>query len=132
MGRCESVYASIGIKILLCDLLSQVNETNVEEINIMLQDGFVEDDNDYLNNTYLEMLEELTLESKDRMVEKFKDFNNELLVPIKKILSTGRWGYNREGTNCVSRPLDFDLSFDSKVPNITNYKIVFILQQYAS
>ena len=88
MGRCESVYASIGIKILLCDLLSQVNETNVEEINIMLQDGFIEDDNDYLNNTYLEMLEELTLESKDQMVEKFKDFNNELLVPIKKILST--------------------------------------------
>ena len=69
MGRCESVYASIGIKILLCDLLSQVNETNVEEINIMLQDGFIEDDNDYLNNTYLEMLEELTLESKDQMVE---------------------------------------------------------------
>ena len=130
MGRYESAEASIGIKILLCDLLSQVNETNIEQINDMLQDGFIEDDNDYLNNTYLALLEELTLESKDQLIEKCKDFNKELLVPIKKILSTGRWGYYREGSNGGSRPLDFDLSCD--IPNITNYSIVFILKQYAS
>lgn len=130
MGRCESAEASIGIKILLCDLLSQVNETNVEDIDNMLQDGFIEDDNDFLNNTYLALLEELTLESKDRLIEKFKDFNEELLVPIKKILSTQRWGYYRDGINSCSKPLDFDLSCD--IPNITNYSIVFILKQHAS
>jgi len=130
MGRHESAEASIGIKILLCDLLSQVNETNVEQINDMLQDGFIEDDNDHLNNTYLALLEELTLESKDRLMEKCNDFNKELLVPIKKILSTGRWGYYREGANGCSKPLDFDLSCD--IPNITNYSTVFILKQYAS
>ena len=129
MGRCESVESSVGIKILLCDLLSQVNETNVEEINDMLQDGFIEDYNDWLNNTYLELLEELTLESKDRLIEKFKNFKEYLLVPIKQILSTGRWGYNREGTNGCSKPFELFDAFDL---NITNYSKVFILKQHAS
>jgi hypothetical protein len=56
----------------------------------------------------------------------------ELLLPIKKILETDRWGYNREGRNCNYRPIDFDLSVDiEKYKEIEKYTIVFILEQYS-
>ena len=42
-----------------------------------------------------------------------------LLVPVKKILVCERWGYDRDGTNSVSRPIDFDLSV-----NIEKYKVL--------
>ena len=52
MGKCESATASIGIKILLSNLILQINETNVIIIKEMLENGFIEDDNDYFNETY--------------------------------------------------------------------------------
>ena len=41
MGRCESAIASIGIRILLSDLLPQINETNFKLIKEMLKDGLL-------------------------------------------------------------------------------------------
>ena len=56
-----------------------------------------------------------------------------LLVPIKNIISTQRWGYNREGTNSNSRPLDFDLLVNTEeYKDITNYTIVFFITQHAA
>ena len=52
MGRCETATASIGIKILLSDLISQINETNFTLITELLHRGFIEDDNDYFNEIY--------------------------------------------------------------------------------
>ena len=52
MGRCETATASIGIKILLSDLISQINETNFTLIKELLHRGFIEDDNDYFNEIY--------------------------------------------------------------------------------
>ena len=40
-------------------------------------------------------------------------FDKYLLVPIKEIISSTRWGYDREGTNSNSRPIDFDLSVNT-------------------
>lgn len=66
------------------------------------------------------------------------DFNNtslfdkELLVPIKDILSTKRWGYNRTGINSSSRPLNFDLSISTQEYNdIHNFNIIFFIKQDA-
>jgi hypothetical protein len=43
-----------------------------------------------------------------------------------------RWGYARQGTNCVSRPIDFDLSLDiEKYKDIEKYRIVFLLKQHS-
>ena len=57
-------------------------------------------------------------------------FEKELLVPIKKILSTERWGYNRRGINSLSRPLDFDLSVSTEeYKEIKNFNIIFFISQ---
>ena len=131
MGKAETACASLGIKILLSDLILQMNDTNSTFIRKMLEDGFIEDDNDYLNEAYQNVLNEDNFD-KLHLMKEFKlsnVFDQTLLVPIKEILSTTRWGYDRYETHGLSRPIDFDLSvtFD----NIENYTVVFILKQHS-
>ena len=55
-----------------------------------------------------------------------------LLVPVKEILRTTRYGYDRYGTNATSRSLDFDFNISTnKYKDILNANadIVFILEQ---
>ena len=47
MGRSEEATASIGIKILLSDLVEQLNETNMTLIREMLYNGRIEDNNGF-------------------------------------------------------------------------------------
>jgi hypothetical protein len=114
----------------------------------MLQNGFIEDRGDYLNQQYREIIKPTRLPSKiPKNYVDFKEylenefnkktdycddiiFNRKLLVPIKEILSTDRCGYDRYGINSTSRPMDFDLSVNvDKYKDIENYSIVFILKQ---
>ena len=159
MGKCETSSTSIGIKILLSDLIFQINEKNVDLIKKILNDGFISDRNEYYNDAYTDIiwcndLPKNYLEFKDFLEHEFKnkgsylhvrdsnkiepDLRNgcllekELLLPIKKILETDRWGYNREGRNGSYCPIDFDLSVDiEKYKEIEKYTIVFILEQYS-
>lgn len=161
MGRCETATASIGIKILLSDLMSQMNETNFNLIIELLRKGLIEDQNDYFHEVYFDIIfkfNKLVLtdfnECKKYLTEQFisngsyyklrsiapaiptldkgRLIDQILLVPIKDILNIERWGYNRDGSNCVSRKLDFDLSLDiEKYKDIDNLEIVFILGQHA-
>jgi hypothetical protein len=160
MGRSETSTSSLGIKILLSDLLLQINEKNFNIIKEILEDGFIEDDNDMFNSVYNEIIYSIDnnklrdnyLKYKEFLEEKFKNngtynqarfsnvqthtldsgslFNKYLLFPIKDILSTSRWGYERYGTNGSSRPIDFNLLLDlDKYEDIEKYSIVFILRQ---
>lgn len=161
MGKCETSSASIGIKILLSDILSQMNESNFELIMEMLENGFIEDENEFFNETFVSILYiciekqfECWSEIKENLIDEFSKTgtleknktNNKvkytkafgclidkyLLVPVKQILSTDRWGYDRYGTNGSSRSINFDLSLDTdKYNEITNYEIVFILSQHS-
>jgi len=163
MGKSETASAAIGIKILLSDLVSQINETNFHLIKKMLYDGCIEDMNDYYNEAFKVILgyddgdielPETYNDFKDYITEQFKihgsynksKFSNEvepnitsgcllekeLLVPIKTILETERWGYSRYGVNSTSRPLDFDLSVDLKeYEEIKNFKIIFMIKQHS-
>ena len=162
MGQSETATASIGICILLSDLISQMNETNCELIKKMLWEGCIEDENGFYNETFKDIVgfdeydNELPYEwslCKEYLLEQFKnngsynkdrytnaksqDFTygslleKELLVPIKEILSTERWGYNRTGINSSSRTMDFDLSVNTEeYKDIQNFKMVFIMKQY--
>ena len=109
----------------------------------MLVNGFIEDKNDSFNEMYQEIIDCNVLDSnnsnaycldvKEYLINEFKHnnhlFDKELLVPVKIILSTDRWGYNRSGTNSVSRSIDFDLSVNiEKYKEIEKIKIVFILE----
>jgi len=163
MGKSETASASIGIKILLSDLISQINETNFNLIKKMVYDGCIEDSNDYYNEAYKNIigygendneLPEDYLEFKNYLLNEFKNngsyykskfsskvepnlkngclLEKELLVPIKHILETERWGYERYGTNSMSKSLDFDLSLDIKeYENIKKFAIVFIVKQHS-
>ena len=165
MGKSETATASLGIKILLADLVAQINETNFALIKKMLYDGSIEDCNDYYNEAYktilgyddgdIELPEQYDT-FKKYVTEQFKihgDYykskfsskiepnlkngclmEKDLLVPIKDVLETERWGYERYGTNSASRPLDFDLSInldEYKTHNIEKYTVVFILKQHS-
>ena len=161
MGLCDTATASIGIKILLSDLILQMNETNIELIKKMLCEGCIEDSNGFFNETLKKIvgyeyeenvLPEEYLQCKEYLINEFKNngsysknrytgdvtsdsrhvylFDKELLVPIKEILSTDRWGYNRRGINSLSRPLDFDLSVSTEeYKDIKNFNIVFFICQ---
>ena len=163
MGKSETASASIGIKILLSDLVSQINETNFHLIKKMLYDGCIEDMNGYYNEAYKIILghdeDNIELpqtynEFKDYITEQFKihgsydksKFSSEveptitrgcllkkaLLLPVKDILETERWGYARYGINTASRPLDFDLSVDLKMyEELKHFKIIFMIKQHS-
>ena len=165
MGKCETAIASLGISILVADLILQINETNFTLIKKMLYDGCIEDSNDYYNEVYKNILgygyDDNQLPEnydtfKEYIIEQFKlngsyyksklsskvepDLSHgclmekKLLVPIKDLLETERWGYERYGSNSLSRELDFDLSVnleEYKKYNIEKYKVVFIIKQHS-
>lgn len=161
MGKSDTSTASIGIKILVSELLLQMNETNMELIKKILCDGWIEDENGCYNekfknivgyeyeynelpNEYLQCKEYLINELKNNgsynknkftneITPDFRDgclLDKELLFPIKNILSTERWGYNRVGINSSSRFLDFDLSINTEeYKEIKNFNVIFIIKQ---
>ena len=159
MGKSDTASASIGIKILLADLISQINETNFTLIKKMLYDGCIEDANDYYNEAYRNImvygedkLPENYLEFNAYITDKFKEngsyykskfsrivepdisrgslFEKYLLVPIKEILETEIWGYERYVINSASRQLDFDLSVSTEeYKEIKNFNIIFFISQ---
>ena len=159
MVKCETSRSSIGIKILLSDLVLQINETNFDLIKEILNDGFISDKNEHYNDAYAEVilcndLPKNYLEFKEFLEREFKNkgsylhsrysktepdlrngclFEKELLLPIKKILETDRWGYDRYGRNGCCCPIDFiSPSLDiEKYKDIEKYTIVFILEQYS-
>lgn len=172
MGRSDTSTASLDIKILLSDLVDQINETNVALIKKMLFNGFNEDINDFYNETYQQIayyddynlsnnykLPEDYLELKSHLITEFKTHGSllkskfssivtpdlsdgcllekELLVPVEDILSTERWGYNREGVNAMSTDIDnlksilLSLNLE-EYKDIKHFKIVFMIKQDAN
>ena len=163
MGKSETATAAIGLKILLSDLISQINKDNFDLIKQMLYTGCIEDSNDYYNEAYKNIvgygyydneLPEEYVECKQYLLKEFthngsyykskysskvdRDLSKgcllekELLVPIKEILATERWGYERNGINSLSRPLDFDLAVDlEEYKDLAHFTLVFFVKQHS-
>lgn len=158
MGYSECASAAIGIKIKLLDLVAQVAEKNVTYITHLLEEGFIEDENGFYNETYqnivlgdmpeqfLELQQYLTTQfSKhgDLMKSKFKNevrpsltngslMDKSLLIPLHPILSTERWGYNRGGVNGLSCPVMSTANIcteELKESGLKNWEMVFMLKQ---
>ena len=148
--------ASIGIKILLSDLILQINETNFNIIKEILNNGFLEDENDTFNEVfykiilnikndldYIDFKKYFTNESKKcitlrasymlEMTDTSSLFDKVFLFPIKEILTTQINGYDSNAsTNSISRKMDFDLSVNiEKYNEIKNFEIVFILSHHS-
>jgi hypothetical protein len=171
MGKSETATAYIGLKILLKDLVEQMTEANLKQIQKMLEDGCIEDDNDYYNQVYREILCDAFVyddnddnDDKDFQVSQayltqafqskgslYKsktssyetpDLHNGalwdryLLVPLKELLATERWGYSRYGVNSAARPLsEINLSVDddalTSYNNLQHTNVVFFLKQHS-
>ena len=163
MGKCETATAAIGIKILLSDLMLQLNANNFNLIKKMLHTGCIEDSNEYYNEAYKKIvgygeydneLPEEYVECKEYLLKEFTNngsyykskysikeepdlskgclLEKELLVPLKELLATERWGYQRYGVNSLSRPLDFDLSVDlEEYKDIKDFSLVFFVKQHS-
>lgn len=161
MGRSETATASLGIKIILSDLVEQITETNAALIKKMLNEGYIEDSNEFYNETYRRIvyyddynLPENYLELKEHLMKEFKthgsllksnytnkelpDLHNgsllekELLVPVDEIITNQRWGYNREGVNAMSTPYYNIAPNLEEYKSLTNFKVVFIIMQDAN
>jgi hypothetical protein len=163
MGKSETATASLGLKILLSDLVAQMNEENFKIVKKMLYDGCIEDSNGYFNEAYKNILgygyddndlPETCQEFRDYVQDQFSKngsyykskfdskieidltggclLDQVLLIPVKEIGETERWGYERYGSNSMSRPLDFDLSMDlNPFQGIEKLNQVFILKQHS-
>ena len=124
MGHCDEATVSLGIRILLSDLIEQINDDKFDLIKKMLNDGIIEDSNEVyqkvigyddmdviLPDNYMEFKKHLTKEFKNNgSYYRLKDssiiepclergclYERHLLIPIKEIISNDRGGYSREG-----------------------------------
>lgn len=150
MAKCETATASIGIRILLSNLIPQINKNNYPLIKEMLTKGCIEDEDDYYNESYNKVIESAPTELfffkedceevKDYFITTFKRFGScdeslfekALVLPINEILTNSRWGYDRYGTNCIARTMDFSLSVDiEKFKDLEHIEIVFLLRQHS-
>ena len=128
MGKCETSTTSIGVKILLSDLILQINETNFDLIKEILHNGFISDENDIYNDVYSDIiwsniLPKNYLEFKEFLEQEFKNKGSSSYYSNKIEFDLT--------SNCY-RPIDFDLSLDiEKYKQIEKYTIVFILEQYS-
>jgi len=144
MGHSEDVTVSLGISIVVKDLLACMTRENFETIRdeYLGEDSFIADENQDYNSQFRTILEASTGQEvdptilsyeqyKQYLIESFsrygdchhsrsggsemltyeaKDTGNlyhqTLLIPYATLLNTERWGYNREGQNGASCPLD--------------------------
>ena len=160
MGRSECATSSVGIKILVSDLLAQLETATLPQIQQCFMDGFIEDENGFFNEAYKEIVNEdvdLPLDAatcKEYLTQQFRQrgsyiksklhvgrlsdvskgclMDKYLLVPLQTLLRTERWGYNREGINGRACPLDLDTLLTHVVwPDLRHTQRVFIVRQRA-
>ena len=147
MGKSEMATASIGIKIKFVELANLLNADNFESINSILNNAIIEDENEHYNDNYQDMISEMYIyevDYKNNIItfDKYKQelmtytklFDYKLLIPVHKILSTTRWGYDRDGVNSSSMEIkDAMKIINKKMPNeykfLSSYPIVFMLYQ---
>jgi len=157
MGKRECSTASVGVKIKLSDVVSQINETHFALIKTMLWDGWIEDENDYFNEVYSSIvwddMPQDHEEAKEYLTHAFTHqgtyhktrssaaiptldygclLDQYLLVPLHTLLSCERWGHDRFGTNSTSRPIDFDVLIHSNpYKDIEHTAVVLMLRLHS-
>lgn len=117
-------------------MANQINESNYNEIMNILENSYIDDENNDFTHTLRSVLYDLMKDEKDyeqfknKFMEEIKKrgtivqlyngkedeiFNSGylsekyLLFPIEQILDTSRSGYGREGINGTSCTLDFNI-----------------------
>lgn len=93
MGFSESVSVYFGLKIVLKDLVNQIDETNYDKIKEMLQDCncFINDENNQFNSMFENIRSELWIENnpkrktkKDKVILDYITYKNKFNEQISK------------------------------------------------
>lgn len=133
MGRCETAGVWVGFCMLLVDLLNQMNAENVKDVYNIMSCGVIEDMYHTQNDEYQTIIDEVYANydinhnpNAKSIIEEcrtqFARHNlQEVTIPIIEILSTERYGYNRDGTNANCRSL---------VPNMFEFERSNVYQRY--
>jgi hypothetical protein len=160
MGFSQYTTVSIGIKIQLEKLAHQINEQNFDDILKMFDIAYIDDKNNDFTHTLRLVLIDLDGEKdyekfKNKFIKEIKKrgttassyhgkvvevfsygYLNEkyLLIPLKDLISTSRYGYGREGINGTYCGLNIDTQhiknmLEEKYSWLKDGELVMMLQQ---
>jgi len=121
MGKSETVSASIGIKILVSDLILQINKTNFNLIKKMIYSGSIEDSNSYYNEVYRNIIG--YDETDNELPENYLEFKEFLINKLKTNGSYYFLLHISEVATLLTKInfVNFTSTHTSKVePNLTN------------
>ncbi len=160
MGFSQNAIVSIGIKIQLEKLAHQINKQNFDDILKIFDTAYIDDENNDFTHTLRLVLIDLDGEKdyekfKTKFIKEIKKrgttasshygkvvevfsygYLNEkyLLIPLKDLISTSRYGYGREGINGTSCGLNIDTQhikniIEEKYNWLKDGELVMMVQQ---
>jgi len=159
MGRSETAKCSVGLRIPLRKLVEQISETNVEMIERLMEDGFIDDNNGFKDEVFREVLEGVEDwkncdEAKDYLLKtlgkrgdkcksKYSSLESEniskgtlldqhLLYHVVGLIENKRWGFS-EGTNATCTELPDLAKAKEEVKKaykgLEHFSVVLVLHQ---
>ncbi len=119
MGKCETATVSIGIKILLSDLVKQINAENMELVKEMLLNGFIEDENGLFNESFQRCILDGSVNSLHR-----KDHKRSGIVLGHEMTGPGHFGdqmVNNVDPDVLKRDLEREFTRNGNLLSLRGY-----------
>ncbi len=131
MGFSVNSIVSLGVKVKLIDFLDQIQESNMDQIKKVMENGFIEDENYVYSGILMKMIQKHERENWEVMKENLKrdvmgydvyidkkvgkKIKREMkklgelmyLIPEVEMINMMKWG-SEESVNGKSRSLDID------------------------
>lgn len=157
MGFSVNSSVSLGVKVKLIDFLDQIQESNVDQMKKVMENGFIEDENDVYSGILMKMIQKHEKENWEVMKENLKrdvmgydvyidkkvgkKIKREImrlgelmyLIPEVDMMDMTQWG-SEERVNGKSRSLDIDFNklkeeIRDKYAFLSNIEVVMMIQQ---
>jgi hypothetical protein len=131
MGFSVNSTVSLGVKVKLVDFIDQIQESNIDQMKKVMENGFIEDENDVYSGIFMRMRMRHEKENWEEMKENLKRdvmsydvyINHKVgkkikterkmlgelmyLIPEVEMMNMTQWG-SEERVNGKSRSLDID------------------------
>ncbi len=157
MGFSVNSTVSLGVKVKLIDFLDQIQESNMDQMKKVMENGFIEDENDVYSGILMKMIQKHEKENWDMMKENLKrdvmsydvyidkkvgkKIKREMkrlgelmyLIPEVEMMNMTQWG-SEERVNGKSRSLDIDFDklkeeIGMKYAFLPNVEVVMMICQ---
>ncbi len=157
MGFSVNSTVSLGVKVKLIDFIDQIQELNVDQMKKVMENGFIEDENDVYSGILMKMIQKHERENWEVMKENLKrdvmsydvyidkkvgkKIKREMkrlgelmyLIPEVEMMNMTQWG-SEERVNGKSRSLDIDFNklkeeIGMKYAFLPNVEVVMMICQ---